>query len=216
MQQQLTGKQRLPGFDDEWEEKKLGDMGNINTGGTPSTKEDKFWDGDFPWVTPTDIDESKNISKTEREITVQGLSKITRLPANTLLVTCIASIGKNVILRKEGSCNQQINALTPDKYHDVDFIYYLIELRKNDLLDKAGITATLIISKKNFMELNFTVPALDEQKAIARILSDMDAEIQSLQAKHEKYQKIKQGMMQELLTGKTRLVYQPSNEIWRT
>jgi type I restriction enzyme S subunit len=207
MQQLLTGKHRLPGFSGEWEVKKLGKIGEIVTGNTPSTKINEYWGGNIPWITPTDIGESKNIYNSEREITPLAFQISRKLPANTLLVTCIASIGKNVILRRSGACNQQINAIIPNYDHDVDFLYYLIENNKSYLLSKAGITATLIISKKEFLEIEFKVPKnKNEQTAIATVLSDMDAEIERLENKLAKYQQIKTGMMQQLLTGKIRLV----------
>ncbi|MCK4619876.1 MAG: restriction endonuclease subunit S [Desulfobacterales bacterium] len=189
-----------------WVVKKLGEVGEIVTGATPPTLVKEYWTGDIPWITPTDISAKKDISKSEREITKLGLTVIRKLPANTLLVTCIASIGKNSILRKEGACNQQINALIPNDNNDVEFFYYLIENNKQYLLSKAGITATNIISKKGFAEITFSIPSLPEQTRIATILSDMDAEISALETKLAKYKQVKQGMMQELLTGKIRLV----------
>lgn len=211
MQQLLTpphkGGKRLDGFSGEWEEKKLGDVGEIITGGTPSTNNKLFWEGNIPWITPTDIGKNKDIKTCERYLTIDGLKSIRKLPKDSLLVTCIASIGKNAILRKNGACNQQINAIIPNETNNVDFLYYLIEINNNVVKSKAGITATLMVSKKVFSEIKFNFPpTLQEQKAIAEILSDMDLEIEQLESKKAKYQSIKQGMMQELLTGKTRLI----------
>ena len=205
MQLLLTGKKRLAGFSGEWETKKVKSLGEVVTGSTPSTSVKEYWNGLIPWITPTDITDKKNISKSERHITGLGLSKIRKLPANSVLVTCIASIGKNAILRKEGASNQQINAIIPSRENDTDYIYYLVELKKNFLLGSAGIAATSIISKKDFEELEFTLPNAEEQKALAQILSDMDAEIEALEQKRDKYKAVKRGMMQELLTGKLRL-----------
>jgi type I restriction enzyme S subunit len=190
-----------------WEVKKLGEIGEIITGSTPPTQIKKYWNGAIPWITPTDISNNeKDIYHSEREISIDGLKVIRKLPSNTLLVTCIASIGKNAILRKNGSCNQQINAIIPYCAFDVDFLYYLIENNNQYLLGSAGITATLIISKKDFSEIIFSFPPKEEQTRIATILSDMDAEITALENKLEKYRNIKLGMMQNLLTGKIRLV----------
>ncbi len=206
MQQLLTGKKRLSGFDGEWKVVKVEDFGSIITGGTPSTKNKEYWNGDFPWVTPTDIMGRKDILKTDRMITQKGIELINRLPSRTVLVTCIASIGKNAILMQDGACNQQINAIIPNNKYNSDFLYYLMENNKGYLMSKAGITATNIISKQVFSEIAFLVPKFKEQQAIAEILSDMDAEIDHLEQKLEKYKKLKEGMMQELLTGRIRLV----------
>src|SRR5690625_2950351 len=206
MQQLLTGEKRLPGFSGEWEIVKVDDFGSIVTGGTPATRIEEYWNGDIPWITPTDITNRKNILKTGRMITQKGIETINKLPAKTVLVTCIASIGKNAILMQEGACNQQINAIIPNDIYNSDFLYYLMENNKNYLKSKAGITATNIISKQTFSEIEFLVPNIKEQQAIAEILSDMDAEIEALEEKLKKYKKLKEGMMQELLTGRIRLV----------
>lgn len=191
-----------------WLVRKLGEIGNIITGSTPPTQIIAYWNGSIPWITPTDISNyEKDIYSSEREVSDEGLKVIRKLPANTLLVTCIASIGKNAILRKDGSCNQQINAVIPDENYDVDFLYYLIENNRQNILGKAGITATLIISKGVFSEIEFSFPpTLVEQNHIGSILSDMDTEIILFEKKLYKARQIKQGMMQQLLTGKIRLI----------
>lgn len=226
MQQLLTGRTRLPQFalredgtpkgtkpselgeiPEDWEVRTIAELGRVSTGGTPSTSSSVLWNGDIPWITPTDISHSKNIYSSERKISQKGLQSIRQLPANSLLVTCIASIGKNAILRRDGACNQQINAVVPNEDIDVDLLFYAIELSNDRLKSSAGITATLIVSKALFEEFHLLVPACpQEQTAIATILSDMDAEIQALEQRLGKTRQIKQGMMQELLTGKTRLI----------
>ena len=206
MQQLLTGKTRLPGFSGEWAVKLVKDFGEIVTGGTPSTDNKEFWGEGYPWITPTDISTERDMITSERTITNEGLRAIRLLPANTVLVTCIASIGKNAILRSVGGCNQQINAIIPNDDNCAEFIYYVIEANKQYLLSNAGTTATAIVSKATFSELEFLVPAKPEQTAIACVLSDMDAELSALEARREKTRNIKQAMMQELLTGKTRLI----------
>jgi len=166
MQELLTGRKRLPGFTGEWEVKKVKEFGEIVTGGTPSTVIKEFWNGKIPWVTPTDISNRKEIYDTERKITELGLNKLRKLPAGSVLITCIASIGKNAILKIAGACNQQINAIIPYSDYDSDFLYYLFENNKRYLLSNAGITATNIISKKDFSELEFKVPMLKNNKPL--------------------------------------------------
>ncbi len=205
MQQLLTGRTRLPGFSGAWETKRVSEFGDIVTGATPSTKVNAFWDGPYPWITPTDITSERDMTVSERMITQEGLKAIRTLPPNTVLVTCIASIGKNAILKTKGSCNQQINAVIPNAAYNAEFLYYLFEFNANFLLANAGITATNIVSKSTFSNLVFEVPLLDEQTAIASVLSDMDAEIAALEQRRDKTRAIKQGMMQQLLTGRVRL-----------
>lgn len=208
--QQLLGlagaSQRKP--KEGWVKRKLGEVGTIITGGTPPTINSENWNGDIPWVTPTDIDNNqRDIYFTGRQITPSGLKTIRIIPAESLLVTCIASIGKNVILKRIGACNQQINAIVPFENYDVNYLYYLMELSKSFILSKAGITATPIISKKEFGEFEFLFPLLRKQQVeIATILSEMDDEINSIEKKLKKNLDIKNAMMQNLLTGKIRLV----------
>ncbi len=98
----------------EWEEKLISDIGKVVTGNTPSKKENEYWNSNqYVWVTPTDISNKKNISTSAYHLSQKGFEKARKLPKNTLLITCIASIGKNAILRIEGACNQQINAVIP-------------------------------------------------------------------------------------------------------
>ena len=185
--------------------KPVSEFGSVVTGATPSTKVNTFWNGPYPWITPTDITSKRDMIVSERMITQEGLSAIRTLPPNTVLVTCIASIGKNAILRTTGSCNQQINAVIPNSTHNPEFLYYLFEYNSDFLLANAGITATNIVSKSTFSNLIFEVPPLPEQRAIAEVLSDMDGLINALDALIAKKRAIKQATMQQLLTGKTRL-----------
>ncbi len=181
-------------------------FGQIITGNTPSTAVKEYWYGNICWVTPTDIGNHKNIYKSERNLTTLGYNNTRALPANTLLITCIASIGKNCILRVNGACNQQINAIIPNAKYDVDYLYYLFCLNKTYLLANAGITATPLISKKDFEDFEFLIEDdKSRQIIIAGCLSDVDELIENLEKLIEKKKNIKLGTMQELLTGKKRL-----------
>lgn len=204
MQRVLTGKVRFNGFKDEWEEVYIKDVGTIITGNTPSTKDKSFWGGKHIWVTPTDINK-KDIDNSERKLTDIGLSKARKLPKNTLLVTCIASIGKNSILRCEGSCNQQINAIIPNKNFSAEFLYYIFENNKEYLNAKAPASATKIISKTEFEKLSFIFPKIEEQNKIAELLTLIDKDIEILKRLLYLRKLQKKGVMQKLLTGEVRV-----------
>ncbi len=190
-----------------WHTTTLSNVGEIITGSTPSTTNEKFWNGEVAWITPTDIGDKKDIFIGERSITQDGLKAIRELPANSLLVTCIASIGKNAVLKVKGSCNQQINALIPNQNFNVDFLYYLLEFEKEKLKKLAGITATLIISKALFSKFKISFPDITEQQKIAEVLMACDDEINLLNLKLENLKKQKQGLMQKLLKGEMRTCY---------
>ena len=196
---------RFKGFEDEWMEVAISKIGTIITGNTPSTKNESFWNGNNIWVTPTDI-KQKYISNSERKLTDDGLKKSRKLPANTLLITCIASIGKNAILKCEGACNQQINAIIPNKNYNVDFLYYLFENEKSYLKFKAPQSVIKIMSKSEFSKLVFKFPLLEEQEKIGGYLSLLDAEIDNLKKQKELIKEMKRGAMQKLLSGEVRLV----------
>ena len=197
---------RFKGFEDEWMEVAISKIGTIITGNTPSTKNESFWNGNNVWVTPTDI-KQKYISNSERKLTDDGLKKSRKLPANTLLITCIASIGKNAILKCEGACNQQINAIIPNKNYNVDFLYYLFENEKSYLKFKAPQSVIKIMSKSEFSKLVFKFPLLEEQEKIGGYLSLLDKEIDNLKKQKELIKEMKRGAMQKLLSGEVRLVY---------
>ena len=196
---------RFKGFEDEWMEVAISKIGTIITGNTPSTKNESFWNGNNIWVTPTDI-KQKYISNSERKLTDDGLKKSRKLPANTLLITCIASIGKNAILKCEGACNQQINAIIPNKNYNVDFLYYLFENEKSYLKFKAPQSVIKIMSKSEFSKLVFKFPLLEEQEKIGGYLSLLDKEIDNLKKQKELIKEMKRGAMQKLLSGEVRLV----------
>ncbi|MGN8533607.1 restriction endonuclease subunit S [Helicobacter pylori] len=203
----LSQRKRLKGFNQAWQKVKVKDFGIIITGSTPLTQISEYWNGTISWITPTDINDNKDIFNSERKITQKGLDTIRMIPKNSVLVTCIASIGKNAILRVNGACNQQINAIIPNKDFNADFIYYLMENNKQYLLGKAGVTATYIISKQVFEEIDFFVPKdLNEQIAIANILSDLDSEIISLKNKKRQFENIKKALNHDLMSAKIRVL----------
>ncbi|MBZ5961755.1 restriction endonuclease subunit S [Leuconostoc gasicomitatum] len=110
-----TPKLRFPGFTDDWEQRTLGEVGEIVTGSTPPTHDlTNYSDEGSPWITPTDIT-SQTIFDSPRKISPKGESISRMVPAGTILVTSIASIGKNTMLTVRGSFNQQINAVIPNK-----------------------------------------------------------------------------------------------------
>ena len=210
MQELLTGKKRLPGFSTEWSKQQLGDICNIVNGGTPSTSIAEFWNGKILWCTPTDITScsTKYIYTTESKITESGLkaSSATLLPKGALLLCSRATIGEVRIAGNAICTNQGFKSLVVHQNISNEWLYYMVHVLKSNMLEKAIGSTFLEISKKDLDELDIIVPEVTEQKAIAQVLSDMDSEIEQLEKKLAKYQQIKRGMMQELLTGRIRLV----------
>ena len=207
MQQLLTGKTRLPGFEGEWEEKPLHDFTTIATGNTPPTSDVTNYGDKFSFVSPVDLGGTKFVTQTEKNLSEKGFSITRRFPKDTILFVCIGStIGKCGIAQRELTSNQQINAIFPSEEFSSDFLYYALLAAAPRIRAVAGEQAVPIVNKSQFSETKFFMPPCPEQTAIATVLSDMDAEIEALEQRRAKTRDLKQAMMQELLTGKTRLI----------
>ena len=204
MQNLLTGKKRLNGFNEKWKTYTLKEVGQIITGKTPNTNKEEYYGKDILFITPTDIN-NKYTTKTERSLTNIGVKYSKFIPKNSVLVTCIASIGKNTINQEDCTINQQINAIIPNDSNYYEYLYYHLTFNTPYILTFAGKSATAIINKSTFEEIDITIPPLDEQKAIADILSKADEEINLLNKQLDLYTEQKKGLMQNLLTGKVRV-----------
>ena len=181
------------------EEKHVSDFGNILTGTTPSKAISKYWtNGNIAWITPTDITESKDIYTSNEKLTIDGLNAGKFIPAGSILITCIASIGKNAILKVNGSCNQQINAIIPNDNFNPDYLYYLFELKKDYLLSIAGTSATSIINKSAFEKLVFKVHDIKVQNKIALILNCLELKFETEKSKLAKLRLLKESLLQQM------------------
>ncbi len=197
---------------DWWGSKRQEELAEMRSGGTPSTTKAEFWDGDVLWCTPTDITALKGykyLTETSRTITIQGLkcSSAEMIPANSIVMTSRATIGECAINRAPVSTNQGFKNFIPFKDVDVEFLYYLLQTKKQDFISLCCGSTFLEIGKTQLAAFEVELPLeKTEQTAIAAILSAMDTEIALLEAQLAKYRQIKQGMMHNLLTGRIRLV----------
>ncbi len=210
MQQLLTGETRLPGFEGEWETRTLSSISDIRSGGTPSTSDSRLWNGGIPWCTPTDITSLKRkyLFKTERTISQQGLksSSAELIPPGSTIMTSRATIGECAINRVPMATNQGFKNLVPTEV-DSEFLYYIMITQKDRLISLCTGSTFLEIGKKQLDGYELFIPSsVEEQAAISSIISDIDTEIHALEQRRSKTAELKQGMMQELLTGRTRLV----------
>ncbi len=202
-------RQSVPiGGSDNWEVKTLGEVADIVGGGTPSSFNLTFWNGEINWFTPTEVGESKYIYESKRKITQEGYSNSSTklLPVGTVLLTSRAGIGDLGILMKEGCTNQGFQSLIAKEYTDNEFLYYLMTTLKNVLIQNASGSTFLEISPGKLRQIEVAIPEQSRQQEIAQILSDMDAEIERLEAQLAKWRRVKEGMMQCLLTGQRRLI----------
>ena len=191
MQELLTGKRRLAGFEGEWEVKLLGDVSDIKTG--KRNNEDKIDDGAFPFFV--------------RSQTVERIDTYS-FDGEAILVPGEGGIGTIFhYVNGKFDYHQRVYKIS-DFNKDVfgKFIYYVMVQSFGYQATRNSVKATVdSLRLPAFQKFEFFSPPYDEQQAIAEILSDMDAEIAALEQRREKTRLVKQGMMQELLTGKTRL-----------
>lgn len=212
MQELLSGQRRLPGFNDDWQTVCLSEIADIRSGGTPSTAQSEFWDGDVLWCTPTDITAlggKKFLQDTNRKITDAGLkgSSAEWIPAKSVIMTSRATIGDCAINLSPITTNQGFKNLVPYEKMDVEFLYYYMTTQKEKLISLCGGSTFLEIGKNQLAAFEIKIPmAKAEQVAISTVLAQMDAELDVLSERLIKARQIKQGMMQDLLTGKVRLV----------
>lgn len=211
MQALLTGQERLLEFNGEWEVKRLDMLADIRSGGTPATGQPDFWNGEVPWCTPTDITAlggHKYLRKTARKITAKGLqaSSAELIPAGSVVMTSRATIGECALNLVPVTTNQGFKNFVPFDDTDAEFLYYLLLMQTDGFISLCGGSTFLEISKKQLAAYQVSLPpSKDEQTAIATVLSDMDAEIDALEARLAKTRALKAGMMQALLTGRIRL-----------
>ena len=208
MQQLLTGKQRLQSFTGGWELKKLGDiLLEISDGATPSTANKDNFDGSISWVVIDDIKDE--IRFTKNTLTEKGLrSCAAKLwPPGTLILSTCATIGEVGIAYVPVATKQGICGLVfDDKNAYTNYMKYWFVLNKSLLLSMAQGSSIREVRAPTLIKFEVNLPQLEEQIAIATILSDMDEELTTLEKQRDKISTIKQGMMQELLTGRIRLV----------
>lgn len=162
-----------------WEVKKLGEIFNIVTGKTPSKKIREYFNGNIPFVKPSDLGLSDYIENSEDTLTQDGFKKAPFIPKNSVLVSCIGNLGKKAILKQNGSCNQQINAILPNSNFDMKFVFYYIDIIKPWMEQNASATTISILNKSRFEQMPFIYPNLVEQKAIADKLDDSFAKIEN-------------------------------------
>ncbi|OGB14840.1 MAG: hypothetical protein A2W72_16395 [Burkholderiales bacterium RIFCSPLOWO2_12_67_14] len=209
MQQLLTGQARLPGFNGDWSRRRLGELAEMGSGGTPPAGNPGYYGGTIPWVAISDMTQAgRFLERTERSLSDSGLanSAAQLFPAGTVLYAMYASLGECSIACMELCTSQAILGIRPRTGLVRDFLYYVLTSRREFVktLGQQGTQSNL--NKGIVQDFEILLPPTAEQTAIATVLSDIDAELSALEARLTKTRAIKQGMMQELLTGRTRLL----------
>lgn len=204
MQQLLTGHTRLPGFHGEWVAKRLGQICEIAMGRTPTRLNAAFWGSGYTWLSIADL-QTKVVSESKEEITKLATSKMTIVPKGTLLMSFKLSIGRLCFAGCDLFTNEAICSFNKLQAN-ADFLYYALGRTDFSVYGKQAVKG-YTLNKESLKLVEVRLPSSQpEQAAIAEVLMDMDAELAALEQRRDKTRALKQAMMQELLTGNTRLV----------
>ena len=157
-----------------WEQRKLIELGKVEIGNTPSTSVKDYYSEDgLNWVTPTDIKSNITIT-TEKRLSEKGEKVARVIPANSIICTCIASIGKNTFSPVKCAFNQQINALIPSKDNDPYFLFVDSYNWSQSMLKGAGGLTFQIVNKTEFSNIETWIPSSNEQKRIGSLFYKLD------------------------------------------
>lgn len=191
---------RFPEFTEEWNSKSLSDLANVIGGGTPDTAVKSYWDGEIQWFTPSEIGKSKYVDLSIRTITEEGLnnSSAKLLPSGTILLSTRATIGECSLSLRKCATNQGFQSLVSKKCN-TDFLYYLIQTKKKDLIRKSCGSTFLEISANEVRKIQVSVPTEVEQQRIAELLSLIDERIATQNKIIEKYESLIKGIAQHCI-----------------
>ena len=189
---------RFPEFGGEWETKSINDLADVIGGGTPDTTVKSYWDGGIQWFTPSEIGKNKFVDASLRTITEEGLnnSSAKLLPPNTILLSSRATIGECSLSLRECATNQGFQSLVSKKCN-VDFLYYLIQTKKKDLIRKSCGSTFLEISANEVRKIQVSIPSDVELQKIAGLLSLIDKRIATQNKVIEDLKKLKSAIIEE-------------------
>ena len=216
MQELLTGKRRLHGFKEQWKIEKLNKNSTLKAriGWQGLTTAEYLDIGDFYLITGTDFVNGKIYWQNCHYVSEHRYSQDPHIQLKTedILITKDGTIGKVAFverLRKPATLNSGVFVIRPkfDKYEPKFMYYVLSSVYFKDFLNRLSAGSTIShLYQKDFVDFEFPLPpSIEEQNAITQVLSDMDAEIEELEKRRDKYLMLKKGMMQQLLTGRIRL-----------
>lgn len=166
-----------------WKTYKLSEVIKIIGGGTPKTSESSYWNGNIPWLSVKDFQgERKYVYETEKTITEEGLKKSSTklLPKDSIIISARGTVGEMAVLGKEMTFNQSCYGILPNEKIGNDYLYYLLKQKVTELQSLSYGSVFDTITTKTFDGLDVFIPEdLQEQKAIASILSTIDDKIEN-------------------------------------
>jgi type I restriction enzyme S subunit len=209
MQQLLTGQTRLPGFSGAWEVKQLGEIATVQRGASPRPIDSPVWfdqNSSVGWVRISDVTCSgMYLKETTQQLSALGVKHSRPVAAGNLIMSICATVGRPVITNID-ICIHDGFVVFDDLKAEQLFVYYVLKWIEPDWTRHGQTGSQMNLNTGLINGTAIKIPPRSEQSAIATVLSDMDAELAALEARRDKTRALKQAMMRELLTGKTRLV----------
>jgi len=197
---------RIP---DEWAVVRLGEVGEIVSGSTPSTYNYEYWNGKIVWITPNDLSNIEGIfiEDSSRKITQKGLKSCSAkiISADSVVVSSRAPIGYVKVSKVPFATNQGCKSIEYNGKFSPVFLAFLLSNKVQNMINLGSGTTFQEITKSNLANIPIPLPPLPEQQRIAEILSQIDETIEKEEQYKEKLERIKQGLMEDLLTGKVRV-----------
>ena len=185
-----------------WAWCRLDELGEVITGTTPSKGDTSNYGNDYPFYKPTDLENGINTTLAGDNLSAEGYEKARKLPINSVLVTCIgATIGKTGLIRRAGSCNQQINAVIPLPFVVPEYLYYccVSGYGQDAIISNASATTLPILNKSRFSELLFPLPPIQEQQRILEAINHYMAIIEGVDDKRIKLIKLSDASKTKIL-----------------
>ncbi|RIJ26123.1 restriction endonuclease subunit S [Henriciella barbarensis] len=210
MQDLLTAKRRLPGFSGEWGERRLRTLCKVSRGASPRPIASARWfdnSSSTGWVRISDLPQSgRFLTQTTQRLSQDGIDRSRRVPIGSLIMSIAATVGKPAITTID-TCIHDGFVVFSDLKVDQLFLYYLLKTMEPEWSQHGQTGSQMNINTAIIEAAEVFVPeTIEEQAAISCVFADMDTEIQALETRLDKARQVKEGMMQNLLTGRIRLV----------
>jgi type I restriction enzyme S subunit len=200
----MTDKIKQKNIPKGWSNHKISSVCEVVSGATPKTGVQDYWNGTLMWVTPKDLSRltSRYIKDSERRISKLGFESCSavKVPPYSLIMSSRAPIGYLAINTEETTTNQGCKTMIPKDNIFIDFLYYYLTYNIDDI-KRLGTGSTFAeVSRSSIESVNILLPSLIEQRKISEILSSVDSEIQLVEAVISQAEKLKDGLMKDLLT----------------
>ncbi|WP_414837410.1 restriction endonuclease subunit S [Candidatus Nanosalina sp. VS9-1] len=192
----------------ETEKIEISEMGEIVTGNTPSTKENEFYGGEFPFITVSDFDNKIVVYETEKGLTPEGRKEVEskKVPKDAVMVSCIGTdLGKTGITSQECVTNQQINTIIPSGSYGCGYTYFKMKSLRNTFQQYAGGSAQPILSKSKFGNIEIEVLSENQRKEFNRILNPLLEQIKNIKAENKRLKELRDTLLPKLMSGEIRV-----------